>query len=66
MVSIATSTLDRSHFIFIDPYFIPHTHPTNVAWDSLYHGPVHGRLALPSRFTLYDQQDSNLGCPDIR
>ena len=28
---LAASTLGRSHLVFIDPYFIPPTHPTNVA-----------------------------------
>ena len=68
MVSVAASTLGRSHLVSIDPDFIPPTHPTNVAWDSLHvhHGLVYvyGRLALPSRSTLYDQQDSNLDCPE--
>jgi len=31
MVFVAASTLGRSHLVFIDPYFIPPTHPTNVA-----------------------------------
>src|SRR6218665_2969902 len=62
MVFVAASTLGRSHLVFIDPYFIPPTHPTNVA--CLHHGLVYGRLAVPSRSTLYDQQDSNLGCPE--
>ena len=64
MVSVAALTLGRSHLVFVDPYFIPPTHPTNVAWDSLHHGLVCGRLALPSCSTLYDHQDSNLGCPE--
>ena len=50
--------------VFIDPDFSPTTHPTNVAWDSLHHGLVYGRLALSSRPTLYDQQDSNMDCPE--
>src|SRR6218665_3895220 len=35
--------------VFIDPDFIPPTHPTNVAGDSLHHGLVYGKLALPQR-----------------
>jgi len=34
MVFVAASTLGRSHLVFNDPYFIPPTHPTNVAWDN--------------------------------
>jgi len=47
--------------VFIDPDFISPTYPTNVAWDSLHHGLVSGRLALALRSTLYIRQDSNHG-----
>ena len=51
-VSVAASTLGRSHLVFIYSYFIPPTYPTNVAWDGVHHGLVYDRLAFPSRSTL--------------
>jgi len=53
MMSVAASTLGRSHLVFIDPDFIPPTHPTNVACDRLYRGLVFGRLALASHSTHF-------------
>ena len=64
MVSVEASTLGRSHLVFINLDFIPPTHSTNVARYSLHHGLVYGRLTLAQRSTLYDQQDSNLDCPE--
>jgi len=31
---VAASTLGRSRLVFIGPYFILPTHPTNAAWDN--------------------------------
>jgi len=61
MASVAALTLGRSHLVFVDPDFIPHTFPTNAACDRLHHRLVAGRLsALASRATLHNRQDSNL------
>jgi len=38
--------------------------PASVAWDPLHHGLLSSRLALASRSTLYNRQDSNLDCSE--